>query len=183
MPLIITIAATGVDELSERFLSLGEPDSEVRENIYLEVLTQLGKQMTPRLTEATPLGATGRLRRDTRFTVTSQPDLQTDEVVYTLKLIQDSRKRNYLYRPVVVRGRQTGGRWPRPGDLLPWVRTKFGVSGKEAISASFALARHIGLKGTKANLYPFEVVDGSQDLLIDASNLLSSTIVVTLTDI
>lgn len=54
------------------------------------------------------------------------------------------------YASVIEFGRRPNSRRPPVDALVPWVRDKFGVRGKEARSVAFLVARKIGIKGIKA---------------------------------
>jgi hypothetical protein len=54
------------------------------------------------------------------------------------------------YASVIEYGRRPNSRRPPVDALVPWVRDKFGVRGKEARSVAFLVARKIGIKGIKA---------------------------------
>lgn len=54
------------------------------------------------------------------------------------------------YASVIEFGRRAGARRPPVDALVPWVRDKLGVRGKEVRSVAFLVARKIGVKGIKA---------------------------------
>lgn len=181
MPLVLDFTAGGLSSLSEKLRSFGSKDSAERDGLIMEVLDNLGLQLEVRLREDTPVGATGRLVASTHRQVIKR-EVENDESEFVLSLIQDATNRGFMYRPVVVRGRQPG-RMPPPLALRGWVRTKWGMSGAEVIPASFRLARHIARAGTQENLYPLTTIRRSYDLINQASSNLGLTLSVALTDI
>jgi len=54
------------------------------------------------------------------------------------------------YGSVIEYGRRAGARPPPSHVLVPWVRDKLGVRGKEARTVAFLVARKIGERGIKA---------------------------------
>lgn len=54
------------------------------------------------------------------------------------------------YSSVIEGGRRAGARMPPVAALVPWVRRKFGLSGRAARSAAFAVARKIHRRGIRA---------------------------------
>lgn len=53
------------------------------------------------------------------------------------------------YSGIIEEGRRPGARQPPVKAIEPWVRRRLGVSGDEVRSVAFAVARAIGIKGTK----------------------------------
>ncbi len=53
------------------------------------------------------------------------------------------------YGPPIEFGRKPGSTPPPHKDLIPWVESHFGISGKEAKSAAIAVAKNIGKRGFK----------------------------------
>lgn len=52
-----------------------------------------------------------------------------------------------IYAPVIEYGRRVGAKMPPPSALIPWVRKRLGKTGKEAVSAAWALAKAISRRG------------------------------------
>lgn len=118
-----------------------------------EGLRQIGKLLvgggkgSGPLGQATPRGATGKLRNSTVFEVKmiSQFDQQ-------LEIRQGARtKRGSFYGHFVREG--TSPHFPPYRELIPWVKVVLGVNAREAPGVAFLVARKISRVGTRAQPY------------------------------
>jgi hypothetical protein len=156
-----TFEVTGMDELHQKF-------AHSREEMLISMnqgLREMGQLLTPRLKDATPTGASNKLRNTTVFQVLgSAEDMR-------LEVRQMARsEKGYLYGPAVRYG--TRPHFPPIEALIPWVRVKLmGMSRakvkkttpeKEARSIAFLIARRISRVGTKANPYHVRVFEASK---------------------
>lgn len=169
MPIFMEIGISGITEVSRNLAAISGFDSVLRNKIYTEVLAELGKILVLRLREATPRGVTGNLADSTDFQIIISRDTETNDTIYSLIITQDATAGSFVYRPIVVSGRNPG-RMPPPLALRGWVELKWGLSGVAADKGAFRLARHIAAFGTNANKYVEEVVVASARDVQNAAN-------------
>ena len=148
---------------------------------FTTVLSGLGERLVEELKAVTPVGVTGHLRDQTSYEV-SVGVQERQDIVYTLSVIQASESLGFMYRPIVVRGRSPG-RQPPVQALLGWVRLKWGLDFAEELPAAYKLARHIAVKGTKANEYPRIAVERATSAIQQAANDLGQELAVIIADI
>lgn len=104
----------------------------------------------------TPVGATAALRGSISDFMEGTPETTLmGHVVHGV-----------LYGDVVEVGRQPG-KMPPPGAIELWVVRKLGLSGEEATSAAFAIARSIGRRGTRgAHMFRKAFNEGARRIIL-----------------
>ena len=179
--LFMVVGVSGITELGQRLLSITGPNSDERDNIYFRVLSELGVELAIKLKEATPRGATNNLANSTSFHVRVLQDPESRDTIYQLVMTQDADSNQFVYRPIVVSGRQPG-RMPPALALQGWVELKWGLTGQEAAKGAFRLARHIAAFGTQPNDYIQKVIVASAPEIQSASNNLGQQLSIHISD-
>ncbi len=181
MPIKLDIGVSGITELSDRLKALSQRDSPERDEIYIGVLSELGRKLVLRLESETPKGVSGDLARSTSFRITITQDQETRETIYTLEIIQTADTNTFVYRPIVVSGRNPG-KMPPALALRGWVELKWGLTGPEADRGAFRLARYIAAFGTASNPYTQKVVVASEEDIQIAANELGQQLSIEIFD-
>lgn len=136
-----------------------------------EGLRQIGKLLvgggkgSGPLGQATPKGATGKLRSSTVFEIK-----RINEIDQQLEIRQGARTKKGSFYGHFVRG-GTAPHFPPYRELIPWVQAVLGVDARKAPSVAFLVARKIGRVGTQANPYHqlvFETHKSRIQSIIDA---------------
>ena len=98
--------------------------------------------------------------------------------MWVLELQQHARNpvSRFLYAWAVRRGRKAGKR-PPAEQLRLWVQRVLGVPTELSPRVAYAIARHIGLKGTKPNDYFFRTLRENQGLIHEAVTTLGREVV------
>ena len=114
-------------------------------------LREIGQMLVPRVKEATPKGATGKLRGRTFFEIKGKgQDME-------MKIVQPARSdKGYFYGGAVRGGSRP--HFPPPSALYDWVTIKLGIPMPAAAGVAFLIARKISRVGTKAQTYHKEVL-------------------------
>lgn len=139
-----TVRVSGLDPKIKRFGRAGA----LFQTELNQVLRRVGKIVTPVVKRETPVGVTKRLRNSTVFQVVGGPRNQK------LEVRQSARSGDFPYHLSVRKGSKP--HFPPVEALIPWVKLKWSIPDTPAYlarGAAFVLARHISLKGTKANPY------------------------------
>ena len=127
----------------------------------LDRLDKFGREiLRPALLAHTPSGATGMLAATTGSQVrpSGSPDKSNAYHEWTLIMSQDPRNMyGNVYSGYVVSGRYAGNR-PPVAAILPWVMAMYGLVGRDARSAAFAVATNIGKRGKRPNTYMQQTV-------------------------
>ncbi len=171
MPFTLEIGTSGITLLSQRLEKITGRHSAERDRIYIEVLSELGVKLVPRLRHETPKGTTGALANSTAFRTQIDQDPETNETIYSLIITQSAESGQFIYRPITVTGRKSG-RMPPPLALRGWVELKWGLSGIQSKKGAFRLARHIAAFGTQPSDYVEKaVISSAEDIEVAANNL------------
>jgi hypothetical protein len=104
----------------------------------------------------TPVGATAALRGSISHVITGDP----------ATVLEGRNVHGMLYGDVVEVGRKPG-KMPPASALELWVTRKLGISGDEATSVAWLIARKIGKRGTKgARMFEKAFKEGSRRMIL-----------------
>ena len=117
-------------------------------------LRKIGQLLVPKVKEATPVGASGKLRGRTFFEIKGKgADME-------MKIIQPAKSdKGYFYGGAVRGG--TRPHFPPPSALYDWVVKKLGIPMPAAKGVAFLIARKISKVGTKPQKYAREVLQSN----------------------
>ena len=84
MPIpIINATQKGLIPFTRGLVKISSFQSKARDNIYTDVLDELGDKLATRLRLNSPHGVTGDLARSTDFHITIVEDSETHDILYT----------------------------------------------------------------------------------------------------
>jgi len=119
-----------------------------------EALRKAGDLLTPKIREATPVGATHKLRNVTVYQILGKTEDMRCEIRQSA-----FSSTGFPYGVAVRHG--TRPHFPPIEALIPWVRAKLAVSEERVRSVAFLVARKISRVGTKPNPYHVRVFESN----------------------
>ena len=152
----VEIELVNFKELSEKF----EHSREYMLVALNQALRKCGQLLVPRVKEATPVGASHKLRNTTVFQVLGKAEDMR------MELRQSAFSEGGFPYGVSVR-HGTRPHFPPIEALVPWVRVVLHVSEERVRSVAFLVARKISRVGTKPNPYHIRVFEQSVGELKD----------------
>lgn len=153
----IEIEARNFEELGKRF-------AKSREFMLValnEALRRAGGILTPAIKDATPVGATKKLKNTTVFQVIGKAEDMRMEVRQSAQ-----SEKGFAYGVAVRTG--TKPHFPPIDALVPWVRAKLNVPAERVRQVAFLIARKISRVGTKPNPYHVKAFESNVGRVKDA---------------